>query len=248
MSIRPAMAGRDFAPALQMLEIRRSGPIARGCVVVLDLIHDHGSSSPKLLRAAHIAAVTTMFVKQPPRVGCSQWMAYDAGGSNRSQTMSPSISIRPAVQADIPSLVPLFEVLDEHHRIALPEVFRKPAGARREESWLDWIMAGPDRAILVAEGIDREIIGLVVLILRSVPAIVVRDARRFVEIDQLVVGAGARGSGVGRSLIDASKAWAQKQGISQLEVSAWSFNVEAVEFYRKLGFHRIVERFATSSD
>jgi diamine N-acetyltransferase len=162
--------------------------------------------------------------------------------------MTPSVSIRPAVQADIPSLNPLFEALDEQHRIALPEVFREPAGARREQSWFDWIIAGPDRAILVAEGIDKEIIGLVVLVVRSIPANVVRDARRFAEIDQLVVGVGARRSGVGRSLLQASKTWAREQGISQLEVSAWSFNVEAIDFYRKLGFRRTTEKFATSSD
>jgi GNAT superfamily N-acetyltransferase len=162
--------------------------------------------------------------------------------------MTPSVFIRPAVQSDTPSLTALFEALDEHHRIALPEVFRKPAGARREQSWLDWIMAGPDRAILAAEGIDKEIIGLVVLIARSIPANVVRDAQRFVEVDQLVVGAGARGSGVGRSLMEASKAWARERGISQLQVSAWSFNVDAIEFYRRLGFHQTIERFAMSLD
>lgn len=162
--------------------------------------------------------------------------------------MTPSVSIRPAVQSDIPSLNPLFEALDEQHRIALPEVFRKPAGERREQSWFDWIIAGPDRAILVAERVDKRIIGLVVLIARSIPANVVRDARRFVEIDNLVVGVGARRSGVGRSLLEASKTWAREQGISKLEVSAWSFNVEAIEFYRKLGFHRTIERFAMTSD
>jgi GNAT superfamily N-acetyltransferase len=162
--------------------------------------------------------------------------------------MTSSVSIRPAVQSDIPSLTPLFEALDEHHRVALPEVFRKPAGARREPSWLDWILAGPDRAILVAEGADKEIIGLVVLIERSIPAIVVRDARRFIEIDQFVVRAGARRSGVGQSLLEASKAWARERSISQLEVSAWSFNAGAIEFYSRLGFHRIVERFAMSAE
>jgi GNAT superfamily N-acetyltransferase len=162
--------------------------------------------------------------------------------------MTPFASIRLAVQSDIPSLNPLFEALDEQHRIALPEVFRKPSGERREQSWFDWIIPGPDRAILVAEKVDKKIIGLVVLIARSIPANVVRDARRFVEIDNLFVCVGARRSGVGRSLLEASKTWAQEQGISQLEVSAWSFNVEAIEFYRKLGFHLTTERFAMSSD
>ena len=162
--------------------------------------------------------------------------------------MTSAVSIRPAVRSDIPSLTPLFEALDEQHRIALPTVFRKPPAERREQSWFDWIIAGPDRAILVAERVDKKIIGLVVLIARSIPANVVRDARRFVEIDNLVVGFGARRSGVGRSLLEASKTWAREQGISKLEVSAWSFNVEAIEFYRKLGFHRTIERFAMTSD
>jgi diamine N-acetyltransferase len=162
--------------------------------------------------------------------------------------MTPSISIRPAVQADIPSLVPLFEVLDEHHRIARPEIFRKPVGARREQPWLEWIIAGPDRTILVAEGIDKEILGLVVLIARSIPSNVVREAREFVEIDQVVVAASARRSGIGRSLMEASKAWARERNISRLEVSAWSFNVEAIAFYRKFGFDRTVEWFAMSSE
>ena len=161
--------------------------------------------------------------------------------------MTLSVSIRPAAQSDIPSLNPLFEALDEQHRIALPDVFRKPAKGRREQSWFDWIIAGPDRAILVAERVDKEIIGLVVLIARSIPANVVRDARQFVEIDQLVVGVGARGSGMGRSLLEASKIWAREREISQLEVSAWSFNIEAIEFYRKFGFHRTIEKFTLSS-
>jgi GNAT superfamily N-acetyltransferase len=94
---------------------------------------------------------------------------------------------------------------------------------------------------------DQEVVGLIVLIVRSVPANVVREARRFVEIDQLVVGAAARRLGVGRSLVNASKRWAREQDIPQLEVSAWSFNVDTIEFYRRLGFQRTIEWFAMAS-
>jgi hypothetical protein len=76
--------------------------------------------------------------------------------------MTLLVSIRAAVPSDIAAMNPLFEALDEHHRVALPKVFRKPTGARREQTWLDWIIAGPDGAILVAEGPDAKIIGLVV--------------------------------------------------------------------------------------
>jgi GNAT superfamily N-acetyltransferase len=160
--------------------------------------------------------------------------------------MTLSVSVRPALSSDIAAIVPLFEELDEYHRLALPEVFRKPTGARREQSWLDWAIAGPDQAILVAEG--PEIVGLVVLIARSVAANIVRDARRFVQVDQLVVSAAARRGGVGRSLIDASKTWARDRGIANLEVSAWSFNVATIEFYRRAGFQPTIEWFTMSSE
>jgi GNAT superfamily N-acetyltransferase len=157
-----------------------------------------------------------------------------------------SVLIRPALPSYIAALMPLFEELDEHHRLALPAVFRKPAGARREQSWLDWVIAGPDQAILVAEGPQTDIAGLVVLIARSVAANSVRDARRFVEIDQLVVASAARRRGVGRSLIEASKTWGRARGISNLEVSAWSVNAETIEFYREVGFSPTIARFALS--
>jgi GNAT superfamily N-acetyltransferase len=161
--------------------------------------------------------------------------------------MTLSVSIRPAVPPDVPSLTPLFEELDEHHRLALPEVFRKPAGAQREQSWFDWVIAGPDRTIFIAEIDNKKVIGLVVLIARSIPANVVRDARQFVEIRELVVAVGARRLGVGWSLIEASKLWAREQGISQIEVSAGSFNLDTIEFYRRLGFQRTIEWFAIPS-
>jgi ribosomal protein S18 acetylase RimI-like enzyme len=161
--------------------------------------------------------------------------------------MTLSVRIRPALPSDVAALIPLFEELDEIHRLALPAVFRKPDAARREQSWLDWIIAGPDQAILVAEGPHADIVGLVVLIARSVAANSVRDARRFVEIDQLVIASAARRRGIGRSLVDASKAWGRARGIANLEVTAWSVNVETIEFYRQIGFSPTIARFAMSS-
>jgi ribosomal protein S18 acetylase RimI-like enzyme len=161
--------------------------------------------------------------------------------------MTPSVAIRPALPSDIAAILPLFEALDEHHRLALPDVFRKPIDARREQSWLDWLIAGPDQTMLVAEGPHVEIIGFVVLISRSIAANIVRDARRFVEINELVVGSTARRRGVGRSLVEASTAWARVRGIPNLEVSAWSFNVETIAFYRSVGFQPTIEWFAMSA-
>jgi diamine N-acetyltransferase len=161
--------------------------------------------------------------------------------------MTNSITTRPAKLAEAPSLETLFEALDEHHRLALPHIFHTPTAARREQSWLEKRVAGPDSAILVAEGVDGQIIGLVVLVTRAIEASTVRDARRIVEIDELVVAAEARHLGVGSRLIQAAKNWAQARDISDLEVCAWSFNLEAIGFYKRVGFQPTVTRFAMTA-
>jgi hypothetical protein len=132
-----------------------------------------------------------MFVKQPPLLAMA-WHLIAGGSEFAPGLMTLSFSIRLAVPSDIPAINPLFEILDEHHRVALPEVFREPTGARREPSWLDWVIAGPDGAILVAERTDANIRGLVVLVARLVPASVVRDVRRLVKIRELAVSTTAR--------------------------------------------------------
>jgi ribosomal protein S18 acetylase RimI-like enzyme len=80
------------------------------------------------------------------------------------------------------------------------------------------------------------------VIIRLAAVSSVRDARRFAEIDNLVVRDGARRSGVARSLVTASSAWAQSRDVRSLEVVVWSFNVAAVAFYREIGFAPATER------
>lgn len=60
--------------------------------------------------------------------------------------MTKSIATRPAGREDTPALEALFEMLDEHHRLALPHIFRKLPAERREPAWLDARIAGPDSA------------------------------------------------------------------------------------------------------
>ena len=73
--------------------------------------------------------------------------------------MHSPIQIRPAVCADVDAVTSLIAGLDEHHRRARPDVFRQPVGPRREPSWLDAMLEGNDRAILVANKPVRGVVG-----------------------------------------------------------------------------------------
>jgi ribosomal protein S18 acetylase RimI-like enzyme len=156
--------------------------------------------------------------------------------------MPVSPIIRPANRHDHGMLCELFRELDEYHRRERPDIFRQPSGPQRSAEFLDATMNGPDSTILVAETPAAQLIGLVTLFVRTIPANIVRDERRFVEVTNLVVRADTRRQGVGRLLVEAAAAWSARVGAPGIELSVWSFNACGKSLYRATGFETITER------
>ena len=72
------------------------------------------------------------------------------------------------------------------------------------------------------------------------PATPVRDERRLVEIDEIVVRPDRRRRGV-------ATAWAREQpGVVSVELNVWEFNDEARAFYEARGFETLVRRMGRS--
>jgi GNAT superfamily N-acetyltransferase len=76
------------------------------------------------------------------------------------------------------------------------------------------------------------------------------------EILGLVVAAGGRGRGTGRSLVDRALRWAREHGFATVRVSSNTARIESHPFYRRLGFvcgkhsaiyHRSSEALAPAS-
>ncbi len=156
--------------------------------------------------------------------------------------MPTSPIIRPASRHEHDRLRDLFRELDEFHRLARPDIFRRPTGPQRSAEFLDATISGPDSTILVAEAPTKQLIGLVTLFVRTLPASIVRDEQRFVQLDNLVVRADARRQGVGRLLVAASAAWSANVDAPMIEVSVWSFNAAGKSLYHATGFETIIER------
>ncbi len=85
------------------------------------------------------------------------------------------ICIRQATMGDHDALVALFDELDEFHRRARPDVFRRFDGPARTREQIEQWLAGPGSTILAAE-IDQEVVGLAVLLTRPLSAIRRRHA------------------------------------------------------------------------
>jgi diamine N-acetyltransferase len=156
-----------------------------------------------------------------------------------------SFDVRPATEGDYEQVCMLFDELDEFHRIARPEFFKKPEGEVRSRDDLARLLDGEGRTILVAESPER-LVGLAVVLLRrpSTNPLLVR--RCVVEIDNIVVHRWARRQGVGRSLVAASVDWASEHGADHVEIAVHHFNQGAIRFYEALGFgmsvHRLLRR------
>lgn len=65
---------------------------------------------------------------------------------------------------------------------------------------------------------------------------------KVLEIDDLCVDEKARGKGIGRQLFDKAKNYAKKIGASRIELTVWSFNKNARQFYECLGMSEKTSR------
>lgn len=148
--------------------------------------------------------------------------------------------IRPAVADDHVQLCELFDELDQLHRDARPDIFRKPAGDARSRADMAGLIAGEGGTILVADG-GNALVGVAVALLRS-PSHPLLVARRTVEIDNIVVRRGHRRQGIGRLLVAACVAWGRERGADDVEVAVHDFNAAATAFYAALGFEMSVHR------
>lgn len=62
------------------------------------------------------------------------------------------------------------------------------------------------------------------------------SASFFAEIGGLVVDAGVRRQGVGRSLMSQAEAWAQTRGYSEVRLRSGLHRTDAHEFYQSIGY------------
>ena len=89
----------------------------------------------------------------------------------------------------------------------------------------------PEAQLFVAEDTQGNVVGWIHL---QVTYLLESDPRA--EIWGLVVSAKARGSGVGRRLVEAGEAWAVAQGLKVVVVRSNRVRVHAHGFYEHLGY------------
>ena len=138
---------------------------------------------------------------------------------------SPSLTIRPATEADLPIIFSLIHELAEYERAS-------PGDVSITESQLREALFAPSRLVEVLLAfLDGEIAGYA-MFLHNFSS---WRGRRGVYLEDLFVRPPTRRSGVGRSLLREVARIAVERNCARIEWRVLTWNQPAIDFYRSLG-------------
>ena len=135
-----------------------------------------------------------------------------------------AILYREAVPEDAPGIVSLLEEIIRDHGVATPP-------AERLRAIVDEVLGSPSHTFIVAQA-PEGLAGMCALIF----SLSTWSAGQVCEMQDLVVTARHRRSRIGKGLLSAAEGYARSRGCLRLFLLAESWNLEAHEFYRRMGF------------
>ncbi len=149
-----------------------------------------------------------------------------------------NINIRDAIEQDYEPLIDLFDLVDTLHRDNLPTIFQKPSGPARDQDFFQSLLIDQETALFIAE-IENEITGFILAISRETPPIPVFIPARLVLVTDIAVKKEFRRRGIGRLLVNKVHKWAETRGASAVELTVYTFNQTALDFYKTIGYETI---------
>ena len=143
-----------------------------------------------------------------------------------------SVAVREARPSDLAVALGLWRALQAEHE-ALDGRYRlaDDADARWSASYREWTRS-PASRVWLAVGAGHAV-GLATAHLYA-PAPTFRPVP-LVHVDDLYVAPAARGSGVGRRLLDAARAWGRAEGAQHLQAGVLTANAGARAFWTREG-------------
>ena len=141
--------------------------------------------------------------------------------------------IRPAQEKDIPSIDKLLYQVHKVHSDVRPDLF-KPGGKKYSVPEIKEIIASPSTPVFVAEKNGR-IAGYAFCIHKQFVNNNNMTDVKTLYIDDLCVEQSQRGSHIGSALYQYVLNYAKANGYYNLTLHVWADNINALEFYKKIG-------------
>ena len=145
-----------------------------------------------------------------------------------------TIEVRAATKHDALVISSLNADVQAIHADALPWRFKRPGPDTFTPRHAEQLLSRPGHVALLAH-VDQTPAGYAVAEILHHPETASHFAHGMVYVHQISVRPAVRRRGVGRALMDAIKAHGQARGISLLALDAWTFNAQALAFFRAYG-------------
>lgn len=151
------------------------------------------------------------------------------------------INIRNAVQEDCARIRPLQkEIADLHHQ-GRPDLFKEEARYFTEEAFSERLTS-PKHTVLIAETEDGTVVGYAFAWVNSYRNHSTYNDFDCFYIDDICVLKAFRKNGIGHMLFDACKTLAKERQCKIIELGVWTFNIDAIAFYKSCGMTDRVHR------
>lgn len=147
--------------------------------------------------------------------------------------------IREANSEDATLLTALHAAVHNHHARALPQLFKATDG-KDPAIIQDFVthLADENSRLYIAEA-EGEAVGYMLLQIRHIEENAYAYAHSRLHIDQMPVNESHRGKGVGHALMQKAMTLAQEWNLEYLSLGVWTFNEEAIAFYKREGFEAV---------
>ena len=146
------------------------------------------------------------------------------------------MNIRKATPEDFSNVDPVLVEVEHHHVRLEPDVFQ-PITHYDAALYLDYLQ-DPGSCIWIAEE-GETVMGVIIAKVHQRAQIPMYKDCQFVVVEEVCVSESFRGRGIGKQLMKTVEDWAGQQGIEQVQLSVWTKNIDAVNFYDTLGYIRM---------
>ncbi|MCA9921676.1 MAG: GNAT family N-acetyltransferase [Anaerolineales bacterium] len=151
------------------------------------------------------------------------------------------MNIRKATIDDAQTLSALNVDVQRIHANALPHIFKQPESANFALEVMTERLSEPSNHFFIAQ-IDGEAVGYIFARVVERPENPFMFAWTYIYIDQISVKPMHQKRGIGKLLIDEVLVLANAKGIETVALDTWTFNNQALSFFKKQGFVPFNER------
>ena len=139
--------------------------------------------------------------------------------------------IRKATLNDFKEINSIFNEVHRLHVNNLPNIFKDKDPLPKE----DFVKMLEDNSQIILVNEDDEINGFIRIEILEKEGILTKK-RKDVNIEQIAVKEGQQKQGIGKKLIEAAIEIFKKENGDNLILDVWSFNQNAIDFYKHIGF------------